>query len=593
MELPSRPKDDLFTVPGRYRELEARIRRRVTGDDTPVLFVNAFDRRTRLGPFLFVDKRLIPGAPRAIASALGAAGFEHVRVVLQQWNPRVRPSQARIDGKAPGLLLVSSMQIHSAMAYRLINDAWQLGDDRPLIIAGGAKAAYEPWDFFGHGPDGRRGADVVVTGEEFVLLELLDRVLEYRSDQEPWRAAFEKARAAGALADIPGLVYPRDPAGDTSGELVDTGPQRLVQDLDELPLPFDALGLFEPPHRHAELAPQPLRPDEVRRHAHTMALVTTHGCKFHCAYCPIHAYNQGTFRFRSPARLVEEITGIVERTGITSFFGTDDNFFNNRESAEAILTAMAAATVGGKPFRDAIWVGTEATEHDVDRNRDLIPLARAAGIQAIWFGIEDMTAELVKKGQSAEKTRDVFRHLLQHGIAPMAMMMHFDGQPLWSWAGLSGLVNQIRFLRRSGAISVMITMLTPMVGTRGYEQSYRDGLVLGRVGKVLVADRHYDGNHIVATASRWPWMKQVNIFIAYATFYNPFSALGALVKVDRLWKFRLLLQFLGHLGILKSVWSASGWMRRLLTGPVERLRDAPVPKFRLVPPSDLDVQGAH
>ena len=593
MELPSRPKDDLFTVPGRYRELQERVRRRVTGDDTPVLFVNAFDRRTRLGPFLFVDKRLIPGAPRAVASALGAAGFEHIRVVLQQWNPRVRPSQARINGKAPGLLLVSSMQIHSAMAYRLIDDAWQLGDDRPLIIAGGAKAAYEPWDFFGHGPDGRRGADVVVTGEEFVLLELLDRVLEYRSDQEPWRPAFEKARAAGALADIPGLVYPRDPMGEMPAELVDTGPQRLVQDLDELPLPFDALGLFEPPHRHAELAPRAMRADEVRRHAHTMALVTTHGCKFHCAYCPIHAYNQGTFRFRSPARLVEEITGIVERTGIFSFFGTDDNFFNDRESAEAILTAMAAATVGGKPFRDAIWVGTEATEHDVDRNRDLIPLARAAGIQAIWFGIEDMTAELVKKGQSAEKTRAVFRHLLGHGIAPMAMMMHFDGQPLWSWAGLSGLVNQIRFLRRSGAISVMITMLTPMVGSRGYEQSYRDGLVLGRVGKVLVADRHYDGNHIVATASRWPWMKQVNIFIAYATFYNPFSALGALVKVDRLWKFRLLLQFLGHLGILKSVWSASGWMRRLLTGPVERLRDAPVPKFRLVPPPDLDVQGAH
>ena len=105
--------------------------------------------------------------------------------------------------------------------------------------------------------------------------------------------------------------------------------------------------------------------------------------------------------------------------------------------------------------------------------------------------------------------------------------------------------------------------------------------MLGRVGKLPVADRHYDGNHIVATASRWPWMKQVNILVAYATFYNPFSALKALVKVDRFWKFRLLYQFLGHLGILKSAWSASGWTRRLLTGPVERLRNAPVAE---VPP---------
>jgi radical SAM superfamily enzyme YgiQ (UPF0313 family) len=593
MELPQRPKDDLFTTPGRYRELQERIRTRTAGDETAVLFVNAFDRRTRIGPFLFVDMKLIPGAPRAIASALHAAGLARTRVVLQQWNPHLRPSEARIDGRVPGLLLVSSMQIHSASAYRLIDDAWELGDDRPLIIAGGAKAAYEPWDFFGHGPDGRRGADVVVTGEEFVLLELLDRILEYKSDQEPWRAAFEKARAAGALADIPGLVYSRDPAGGTPGELVDTGPQRLVQDLDELPLPFAALDLFEPPHKEPTLAPHALGSDELKRHAGVLALVMTHGCRFHCSYCPIHAYNQGTFRFRSPARLVEEVAGMVERTGISNFFSTDDNFFNNREAAAAILAAMAGATVGGKSFRDAVWIGTEATEHDVDRNSDLIPLARDAGVRAIWFGIEDMTAELVKKGQSAQKTRDVFRLLLRHDIAPMAMMMHFDGQPLWSWVGLSGLVNQIRFLKRIGAISVMVTMLTPSVGSKGYEQPYRDGLVIGRVGRLPVADRHYDGNHIVATASRFPWMKQINILVAYAAFYNPLAALRALVKVDRFWKFRLAYQFLGHMGIAKSAWTAAGYMRRLVTGPVERLRDAPVPKFPLVPPTRLDAQGAR
>ena len=51
--------------------------------------------------------------------------------------------------------MVSAMQIHSEPAYRLIRDAWQLGDNRPLILAGGPKAVYEPWDFFGLSPDGR------------------------------------------------------------------------------------------------------------------------------------------------------------------------------------------------------------------------------------------------------------------------------------------------------------------------------------------------------------------------------------------------------------------------------------------------------
>ena len=156
---------------------------------------------------MFVDKTLIPGAPRAVGSALYAAGFRNVRLVLQQWNPNIRPSQARFDGKPPEVLMVSAMQIHSAPAYRLIRDAWQLGDDRPLILAGGPKAVYEPWDFFGLSPDGREGADAVVTGEEYVLLELLDRIVEMKRPGDTMRAAFERVRAGGLLDDIPGLVY--------------------------------------------------------------------------------------------------------------------------------------------------------------------------------------------------------------------------------------------------------------------------------------------------------------------------------------------------------------------------------------------------
>ena len=114
MELPVRPQADRFTTPGRYRELETQIRRRVEGSDIPILFIYAFDPRTRLGPFVFVDKTLIPGAPRAVGAALYAAGFRNVRLVLQQWNPNIRPSAARFDGKPPEVLMVSAMQIHSA-----------------------------------------------------------------------------------------------------------------------------------------------------------------------------------------------------------------------------------------------------------------------------------------------------------------------------------------------------------------------------------------------------------------------------------------------------------------------------------------------
>src|SRR5207302_106524 len=133
----------------RYTEIERRLRDNPANADIPVLVCYAFDYRTRLGPFLFADTRLLTAGPRAVASALVGAGFSQTRIVLRQWNRNFQPSEARLDGQVPQMLFVSSMQIHSASAYEMIADAYRLGDDRPFILAGGAKAIYEPWDFFG------------------------------------------------------------------------------------------------------------------------------------------------------------------------------------------------------------------------------------------------------------------------------------------------------------------------------------------------------------------------------------------------------------------------------------------------------------
>ena len=134
-------------------------------------------------------------------------------------------------------------------------------------------------------------------------------------------------------------------------------------------------------------------------------MVTTHGCQFHCPYCPIPGYNQFTFRHRSPQRIVEEIAGVAELCGISRFFGTDDNFFSRRETAEGMFAAMARGKVGNKPFRKAIAFATEATEFDVFENQDLLPLARDAGLRGLWLGIEDLTAGLVKRDKPLRKPR--------------------------------------------------------------------------------------------------------------------------------------------------------------------------------------------
>ena len=61
-----------------------------------------------------------------------------------------------------------------------------------------------------------------------------------------------------------------------------------------------------------------------------------------------------------------------------------------------------------------------------------MPLGRSGGLSAIWFGIEDLTAELVNKGQKPEVTLELFSRMHALKIAPMAMMMYHEGQPFYS-----------------------------------------------------------------------------------------------------------------------------------------------------------------
>src|SRR5713226_7586715 len=244
MELLSRPKNDRYTAPGRYHELEHRLRISHGVHDISTLVCYAFDYRTRLGPFLFADTRLLTAGPRAVAAALHNSGFTKTRIVLRQWNRNFKASQARIDGQIPEMLLVSSMQIHSASAYEMIRDAYKLGEERPFILAGGAKAIYEPWDFFGVDPEGKCSADVAVTGEEFVVLELLERLMESRVGNEHIRKTFHRMRRSGLLDDIPGLVFREGDEKDPLSRVINTGVQRMLQNLDELPHPITSLGLL-------------------------------------------------------------------------------------------------------------------------------------------------------------------------------------------------------------------------------------------------------------------------------------------------------------------------------------------------------------
>ncbi len=584
MELPKRPLGDEYVRPGAYRELSRRLAANPRMRDLSAVLFYAFDGRTRLLPFLFADWRILPAGIRAVSDSLDGAGLTRQRVVFQLWSPNVRPSKARIEGQIPDLVLISSMQIHALRAYELIADAHSIPEDkRPLILCGGPKSIYEPWDNFGLGENGEINADVAVTGESYVLLQLLECLLKYKRSGETLRQAFYRARDEEALHDIPGLVYRVDPPGGGEAHLVDTGIQRLVQYLDELPMPLSAFAKIEPPHRGESLRPRALPIEHIRHRSRITSLIMTQGCKFRCSYCPIPAYNQNTFRFKSPERLGDEMTLLNQKLGLRNFFGTDDNFLNRRETFEATYEHLAKRRIDGRRFNKKVRWATEATIHDAYRSMDTYPVARQAGLRALWFGVEDLTGTVVKKGQSGNKTDEVFREMNNWGLCPMPMMMHHDGQPLWTKGNLYGLMNQVRYLRKCGAISMQITALTPAVGTNFFDKPYEDGNVFATVGGRRVDEAMFDGNHIVATNEERPWRKQMNLILGYGTFYNPWNLLMSIVRPKRrLAGADIGMQLIGMAALAKTTVDSIQWAWRLKRGPIVRCQAVPGSKLPIL-----------
>ena len=572
MELPRRAPGDAYLPDGKFRKRVSALGHLTHAHELAVGIVYAFDFRTRMLPFWYADKRMAPCSVRLLGDVLYEAGFTNLRIVLQQWSPNVLPSRMRLRERPLDMLLVSSMQVHAERAYALIRDAHRAGPTRPLILAGGPKAIYEPTDFFELGPEPGIGADCVVTGEAYVLLDLLETVLAHRRAGETPLDAFDNARLAGTLANVPGLVYLSPDASPEKPVAVNTGVQRLLRDLDELPMPDAGYRMLEPPHRRQTLSAQPCSATRVGRISTIASVIPTQGCRFNCSYCPIPAVNQRTWRHKSPQRLAAEIAHIHENFGISSFFGTDDNFFNDRQTVIDLMTELAGAVVHGRPLAQRIRFFTEATEFDVYKNRDLLPLCRAGGLSAVWFGLEDITAALINKGQTADKTAELFGLLRKQGIEPMVMMIHSDDQPLRSEPGdLAGLVNQARYVFDRGAVSYQCTYLGPAVGTRDFEPAARSGTIYERVGHQSIPQSCQDGNHVVASKHSRPWQQQLNIVRAYMAFYNPLNTLRVLAdfRKDSLGRKRLMFQVIGQIGVLMTAPRLWSWARRLKRGPIE------------------------
>lgn len=211
-----------------------------------------------------------------------------------------------------------------------------------------------------------------------------------------------------------------------------------------------------PPPDDLDAAPWPAY--DLERRIPAVALRTSRGCPFACAYCAAHLLDPDR-RVRSPASVAAEIAHWHRGFGVSDFVLYDDAFLPRPEGhGAAVLEAIAAA---GLPVR----LHTPNALHARGITRETARLLRRAGFATVRLGVETTAfarrADLDRK-IDAEDFRRAAEALRAAGYRPPAAGAYL-------LAGLPGedekdIVRSIAAVSAAGLLPVL-AWYSPIAGT--------------------------------------------------------------------------------------------------------------------------------
>lgn len=298
------------------------------------------------------------------------------------------------------------------------------------------------------------GAEFVLIGEgERTLVELCGRLLR---------------GTPGELAQIRGLCY-----RGAGGESVRTAPRPFIRDLDALPFPAWDLADVD---RYRRVW-------TTRHGFHSMNLVSTRGCPYHCNWCAKPLYGQ-RYAVRSPENVAEELAWLKRRYAPDHVAFADDIFGLQPGWIERFADAVAA--------RDAAIPFKCLSRADLLGERVLAALV-AAGCRTVWLGAESGSQRILdamEKGTRVEQIRSAARRLRAAGIeVGFFLQFGYPGETREDIEKTRALVRDCQ------PDDIGISVSYPLPGTRFH----------ARVGAELGLKRHWTDSDDLAMLYRGPF----------------------------------------------------------------------------------------
>lgn len=286
---------------------------------------------------------LVPTGVCSLHAVLRDAGHDALLVNFSGWT--AREIERELVAYAPDLIGISQWTHNRHAALELARTCRRLFP-KAVIVMGGAHATFCYCDLLAADSP----LDLVVLGEgEQTLLELVERLEQSR----PWQ-------------DVRGIAFRSD------GRVVETPHREQLADLDSLPYPseyFDAA-------RGLDLGLQP------------EFILSARGCPSACHFCSSPAFWGRAVRFRSPARIVDEIMQVRERYGLIYFSMRDDTFTANRLRTLEFCRLLEERRAG------VLWnCQSRATALDAE----LLRAMKRAGCECIQLGVESGAPEVLRQ----------------------------------------------------------------------------------------------------------------------------------------------------------------------------------------------------
>jgi len=197
---------------------------------------------------------------------------------------------------------------------------------------------------------------------------------------------------------------------------------------------------------------------------------SSRGCSHRCTFCSIRSLYGGTVRFRDIGSLMDEIELLAD-LGAKRILFSDDNFTDDAERAKALCSE-----IGRQGFHRRIRFFAEGRIDDMCRNPMLPGVLSGAGFEAVYFGAESGSPEILDYYRKGIKPADMERCValcVEQNLTPVVSFILFG--PMDTAGTIRETLALARRLFECGAEIAYTEMLIPYPGTPIAARLKKDG----------------------------------------------------------------------------------------------------------------------